>query len=146
MKTNYEYLVSACLCGEKCRYDGKVLISEKIKVLVDNGMAVMICPEVLGGMSIPRLPCEIKDDRVLNINNEDKTDNFIDGAIKVLELAKKYGIKKAILKEKSPSCGSKYIYDGDFNKHLIFGEGLTTKLLRENGIQVISDEEFLMKK
>lgn len=145
MNNNYEYLVSACLCGEKCRYDGKELISEQIKELVDKGEAIMICPEVLGGMSIPRLPCEIKDDRVLNISKEDKTDSFIDGAIKVLNLAKKYGIKNAILKEKSPSCGSKYIYDGNFNHNLIMGEGLTTKLLRENGIKVISDEEFQMK-
>lgn len=142
MKNNYEYLVSACLCGEKCRYDGKVFISDTIKELVDNGKAIMICPEVLGGMSVPRLPCEIKNNKVININNEDKTDNFMDGAIKVLELAKTYGIKKAILKEKSPSCGSKYIYDGNFNRNLIPGVGLTTKLLRENGIQVISDESF----
>lgn len=142
MKNNYEYIVSACLCGEKCRYDGKVFILETIKELVDNGKAIMVCPEVLGGMSVPRLPCEIKNDKVLNINNEDKTDDFMDGAIKVLELAKKYEIKKAILKEKSPSCGSKYIYDGNFNRNLIPGEGLTTKLLRENGIQVISDESF----
>jgi len=142
MKNNYEYLVSACLCGEKCRYDGKVSISEHIKQLVDEGKAIMVCPEVLGGMSVPRLPCEIKCGIVLNINNENKTDSFQNGAIKVLELAKKYGIKKAILKEKSPSCGSKYIYDGNFNKELIPGEGLTTKLLRKNGIQVISDESF----
>ena len=142
MKNNYEYIVSACLCGEKCRYDGKVFILDTIKELVDNGKAIMVCPEVLGGMSVPRLPCEIKNNKVLNINNEDKTDDFMDGAIKVLELAKKYEIKKAILKEKSPSCGSKYIYDGNFNRNLIPGEGLTTKLLRENGIQVISDESF----
>jgi uncharacterized protein YbbK (DUF523 family) len=142
MKNNYEYLVSACLCGEKCRYDGKVFISEHIKQLVDEGKAIMVCPEVLGGMSVPRLPCEIKGGRVLNINNENKTSSFLNGAIKVLELAKKYEIKKAILKEKSPSCGSKYIYDGNFNRELLPGEGLTTKLLRENGIQVVSDELF----
>jgi len=142
MKNNYEYLVSACLCGEKCRYDGKVFISEHIKQLVDEGKAIMVCPEVLGGMSVPRLPCEIKGGRVLNINNENKTDSFLYGAIKVLEIAKKYEITKAILKEKSPSCGSNYIYNGNFNKELIPGEGLTTKLLRENGIQVVSDELF----
>jgi len=142
MKNNYEYLVSACLCGEKCRYDGKVFISEHIKQLVVEEKAIMVCPEVLGGMSVPRLPCEIKDDKVLNTNNENKTDRFMNGAKKVLELAKKYDITKAILKEKSPSCGSKYIYDGSFKRELIPGEGLTTKLLRENGIQVISDESF----
>nr|WP_312576571.1 DUF523 domain-containing protein [Sedimentibacter sp.] len=146
MENNYEYIISACLCGEKCRYDGKELTSHKIKELVDNKKALMVCPEVLGGLTIPRLPCEIIGDKVLNIEKEDKTDNFASGAVKVLEIAKKYGIKKAILKEKSPSCGSEYIYDGSFSRKLIPGEGMTTKLLRENGIQVISDEEYLLKK
>lgn len=142
MVNNFEYLVSGCLCGEKCRYDGQASISEKVKELVDSGKALVVCPEVMGGMSVPRLPCEIKDNRVINIENEDKTDYFNEGAKKVLALAKKYNIIKAILKEKSPSCGSHYIYDGSFNKTLIKGQGITTKLLRENGIQVISDEEF----
>lgn len=139
---NFEYIVSACLCGERTRYDGKVSTSEKIKKLVDEGKAIMVCPEVSGGLSVPRLPCEIKNGRVINISSDDKTDYFVDGAIKTLETAQKYGIKKAILKEKSPSCGSKFIYDGTFNKNLINGKGITTRLLRLNGIQVISDEEF----
>lgn len=142
MVNNYVYLVSGCLCGEKCRYDGQVFVLEKVKELVDSGKALVVCPEVMGGMSIPRLPCEIKNNKIINIDNEDKTNYFNDGAKKVLALAQKYNIKKAILKEKSPSCGSHYIYDGNFNKSLILGEGITTKLLRENGIQVISDEEF----
>ncbi len=143
MESNYEYIISACLCGEKCRYDGKEFTLEQTKELIDNGKALMICPEVLGGMSVPRSPCEIVGDKVINIDKEDKTINFKEGAIKVLEIANKYGIKKAILKEKSPSCGSKFIYDGNFNKKLIPGEGLTTTLLRENGIHVISDEDYI---
>ncbi len=139
---NFEYVVSACLCGEKSRYDGKIIVSEKIKKLVDEGKAIMVCPETAGGLSVPRLPCEIKNERVINTGSEDMTDFFIQGAHKVLETAKKYGIKKAILKEKSPSCGSRCIYDGTFSKTLIPGEGMTTKLLRSNGIEVISDEEF----
>lgn len=139
---HFEYIVSACLCGEKTRYDGKISVSEKVKNLVDEGKAIMICPEVDGGLSVPRLPCELKNGRVLNVDSEDMTDHFVDGAIKTLKTAQKYGIKKAILKEKSPSCGSMYIYDGTFSKTLIPGEGVTTRLLRLNDIEVISDEEF----
>ncbi|MDD4437079.1 MAG: 2-thiouracil desulfurase family protein [Tissierellia bacterium] len=139
---NFEYIVSACLCGEKTRYDGKVLVTDKIKRLVDEGKAIMVCPEVLGGLKVPRLPCEIKSGRVINIASDDKTEHFIEGAFKTLETAKNYGIKKAILKEKSPSCGSKYIYDGTFTKALIKGRGITTGLLQLNDIEVISEEEF----
>ncbi|MDF2676114.1 MAG: hypothetical protein K0Q97_405 [Bacillota bacterium] len=141
-KNEYEYIVSACLCGEYCRYDGKTSIKDNIKKLVDDNKAIMVCPEVMGGMSTPRLPCEIKENKVINVNNENKTENFLLGANEVLKIAKKYNIKKAILKEKSPSCGSHFIYNGSFNKTLIKGEGMTTKLLRENKIEVFSDEEF----
>jgi len=102
----------------------------------------MVCPEVDAGLKTPRLPCEIKNGRVINISSDDKTDYFVNGAMKTLKTAQKYGIKKAILKEKSPSCGSSCIYDGTFNKKLIPGEGITTRLLRLNGIEVISDEEY----
>jgi len=140
---NFEYIVSACLCGENTRYDGKVFVSNKIKKLVDEGKAIMVCPEVLGGLKVPRLPCEIKNGRVVTITSDDKTEYFVDGAIKTYEIAKKYGIKKAILKEKSPSCGCKYVYDGTFTKTLIHGQGITTRLLQLKDIEVISDEEFL---
>lgn len=142
MENNYEYIVSACLCGENCRYDGKSTLSESIKKLVDEEKAIMVCPEVDGGLPIPRHPCEIRNIKVVNSHNEDKTEEFILGAKKVLAIAKKHNIKKAILKEKSPSCGSSFIYDGTFSKKLIKGQGITTELLRENGIEVISDEEF----
>ncbi|WP_313339200.1 2-thiouracil desulfurase family protein [Sedimentibacter sp.] len=140
---SYEYIVSSCLCGEKTRYDGKVFINEKIKKLVDDNKAIMVCPEILGGMSVPRLPCEIQNGRVVNISSDNKTNHFVDGAIETLKTASKYGIKKAILKEKSPSCGSSCIYDGSFTKKLIPGEGITTRLLRLNNIEVISDEQYI---
>jgi uncharacterized protein YbbK (DUF523 family) len=143
MENNYEYIVSSCLCGENCRYDGKSTLSENVKKLVEEGKAIMVCPEVEGKLPIPRHPCEIRNNKVVNTQNEDKTVEFILGAEKVLELAKKHNIKKAILKEKSPSCGSSFIYDGTFSRTLIKGQGVTTKLLRENGIEVISDEELL---
>lgn len=139
---NFQYIVSACLCGEKTRYDGKISVSDNIKKLVDEGKAIMVCPEMLGGLKVPRLPCEIKNGRVINLTADDKTENFVEGAIKTLEIAQKYNIKKAILKEKSPSCGSKFIYDGNFSKNLIPGEGITTRLLRLNEIEVISDEDY----
>ncbi|WP_313163224.1 2-thiouracil desulfurase family protein [Sedimentibacter sp.] len=139
----HEYIVSSCLCGEKTRYDGKVFIDEKIKKLVDDNKAIMVCPEIMGGMSVPRLPCEIQNGKVINIASDNKTNYFVDGAIETLKIANKYGIKKAILKEKSPSCGSSCIYDGSFTKKLIPGEGITTRLLRLNNIEVISDEEFI---
>jgi uncharacterized protein YbbK (DUF523 family) len=142
VENNYEYIVSACLCGENCRYDGKSTLSEEIKKLVDEGKAIMVCPEVEGGLPIPRHHCEIRGNNVVNRQDEDKTKEFISGAEKVLEFAKKHNIKKAILKEKSPSCGSSFIYDGTFSRKLIKGQGITTRLLRENGIEVISDEEF----
>jgi uncharacterized protein YbbK (DUF523 family) len=142
VENNYEYIVSACLCGENCRYDGKSTLSENVKRLVDEGKAIMVCPEVEGGLPIPRHPCEIRGNNVVNSQDEDKTKEFISGAEKVLELAKKHNIKKAILKEKSPSCGSSFIYDGTFSRKLIKGQGITTSLLRENGIEVISGEEF----
>lgn len=102
----------------------------------------MICPEVDGGLKVPRLPCEIKDGKVINTESDDMTEYFIAGAVKTLETAQNYGIKKAILKEKSPSCGSTYIYDGTFSKTLIKGEGITARLLRSNDIEVISSEDF----
>lgn len=139
---NFEYIVSACLCGEKTRYDGKVFVNDKLKGLVDKGKAILVCPEIAGGLKVPRLPCEIKNGRVVNFSADDKTEHFVDGAFKTLEIAKKYGIKKAILKEKSPSCGSKYIYDGTFTKSLIHGQGITTRLLQMNDIEVISDQEI----
>lgn len=142
MDKEYEYIVSACLCGQNCRYDGKSTLSEKIKKLIDDGKAIPVCPEVEGGLPIPRNPCEIRDNKVINNQNEDKTMEFIKGAEKVLKIAYEHNIIKAILKEKSPSCGSSFIYDGTFSRKLINGQGVTTKLLRENGIEVLSDEKF----
>lgn len=139
---SYEYIVSSCLCGEITRYDGKVFVDKKVKKLVDDNRAIMVCPEVLGGLPVPRLPCEIQNDKVVNISSDNKTDQFVDGAIETLRIAKSFGIKKAILKEKSPSCGSNCIYDGSFTKKLIPGEGITTRLLRMNNIEVISNEDI----
>lgn len=140
MEKTYEFAASACLCGFPCRYDGKSKPNEKIKALFDEGRALPVCPEKLGGLATPRTPCEIQNGRIVSSDGEDRTEAYLLGSQKVLELCKKYKIKKAILKQNSPSCGSTHIYDGTFSKTLIPGEGCTTALLRKNGIEVCGEK------
>lgn len=141
-KNEYEYALSACLCGFCCRYDGKDNLVEEIKHIYDEGRAILICPEVMGGLPVPRHPCEILDGRVINNMGEDKTYEFTLGAEKALGLCKKYGVKKAILKQSSPSCGSKLIYDGTFTSRKINGMGIAALLFCENGIDVVGESEI----
>lgn len=143
MKNNEKILVSACLAGFPCRYDGKTKGDERIIKLVEEGKAIPFCPEVEGGLPTPRVPSEQKENRIINKDGVDVTDSYLVGAKKALEICKKNNIKKAILKSKSPSCGTDLIYDGTFSGTLIPGEGVTTKLLRENNIEVIDENEFL---
>ncbi len=140
MEKKYEIAVSACLCGFPCRYDGKSKPDEKIKKLYEEGRAIPVCPEQLGGLTTPRTPCEIIDGRVVSCDGEDRTEAYLSGSQKVLEICKKYSIKKAILKQNSPSCGSTHIYDGTFSGTLIPGEGCCTALLRKNGIEVTGEK------
>lgn len=109
-------LISGCLVGKNVKYNGGNNYIEIIEELKKKYELIEICPEVFGGLSIPRDPSEILNNKVISINNKDVTDNFISGANKALELAKKYNITKAILKDGSPSCGNTYIYDGSFSK------------------------------
>ena len=139
-KKTYEFAVSACLCGFPCRYDGKSKPDERIKALYEEGRALPVCPEKLGGLKTPRTPCEIIDGKVISSDGEDRTNEYLLGSQKVLELCKKHGIKKAILKQNSPSCGSTHIYDGTFSGTLIEGEGCLTALLRKNGIEVTGEK------
>lgn len=131
-------LVSACLCGINCKYNGKNNYNKKIFNLVKEGKAIPICPEQLGGLSTPRIPSEIKDGRVINKEGIDVTENFKKGALEVLELCKKLNINKVILKSKSPSCGKGLIYSGDFDGKLVEGNGILTELLLKNDIEVIT--------
>lgn len=140
MEKKYEYAVSACLCGFNCRYDGKSKPDERIKKLYDEGRAVPVCPEQLGGLTTPRTPCEIIGGRVVSSDGEVRTEAYMKGSHRVLEICKKYSVKKAILKQNSPSCGSSHIYDGTFSGRLIPGEGCCTALLRENGIEVSGEK------
>ncbi len=132
-------IVSACLLGVSCRYDGKSVPSPEVITLMDRYILIPVCAEILGGLPTPRSPSEIVGDRVINNDGIDVTENYLRGAREVLRLCKLYGVKKAILKEKSPSCGSNFIYDGSFSRTLKAGQGICTALLRENGIEVVSE-------
>lgn len=135
MKENV--LVSSCLIGLNTRYDKKS--SKNIfKELNLKYNVIPFCPEQAAGLPTPRKPCEIKDGSVYNVDGVDLTKEFLDGANEALKLCKMYNIKKAYLKAKSPSCGKGKIYDGSFSGVLTDGDGIVTKLLEENEIEVIS--------
>ena len=142
-KTGFAYLVSACLCGRACRYNGSAAPhSEGLWRLYRAGRAVLVCPECLGGLKIPRLPAEIRAGRVFDSAGQDLTPAFKLGAARTLAIARKYGISKAILKERSPSCGSSLIYDGSFSGRKVTGQGITAALLRAHGLLVCSEEDL----
>lgn len=135
-------LCSACLLGVKCRYDGGSKPHEKVINLATKEILIPVCPEQLGGLSTPRKPAEQKGDRVVTKDGDDVTANFKRGAEQVLELAKLYNIKSAILKQKSPSCGCGQIYDGTFSGAIIDDDGVTAKFLKENGIEVLTEDDL----
>lgn len=136
-------LVSACLAGVKCRYDGESNKNQSIVDLVKSGRAIAVCPELLGGLDTPRDFCELNSsDRVITYKGEDITDFYTRGAYKTLEIAKIVNAEIAILQQRSPSCGCGKIYDGSFSRKLINGDGCTAKLLKENGVIVCNDENF----
>lgn len=141
-------LVSACLLGVDCKYNGGNNKSQKLLEILDEYKFIPVCPEQLGGMTTPRRPHERVSHNSNNLGKvvdevgTDSTDLFLKGAEETLKLAKSFKVKYAILKERSPSCGNNLIYDGSFSGRLIPGMGLTTKLLKENGIKVYSEEEL----
>ncbi len=135
-------LISACLLGVNCKYNGKNNYIPLIEELKKKYDLVPVCPEVLGGLSIPRNPSEIKDDRVISNKGIDVTSNFLSGAYQALQLVDLSNINIAILKDGSPSCGSTYIYDGTFTKNKISGMGITAKLLKENNIKIYNENEI----
>ena len=123
-------LISACLIGDKVKYDGKSNYNPKVQDLLDKYELVPFCPEVEGGLSIPRVPSERVKDKVLNQEGKNVTRNFEKGAELALNICQYLGIKIAILKENSPSCGVNTIYNGKFEHKLIPGSGVTTELLK----------------
>lgn len=141
------YIVSACLAGIKCRYDGNSSDNEFVMNLILEGQAIAVCPELLGGLKTPRPACEVITGdngrrRVVTKDGQDFTKEFAEGAMKTLEVAKKEGITKAILKSKSPSCGCGLIHDGTFTGAMISGNGLTADLLIKSGIAVYTDKQI----
>ncbi len=135
-------LISACLAGVNCKYNGDNNENKKIIELIKNEDVILVCPEQLGGLQTPRTPAEIKEGKVVNKDGIDVTKEYQKGAQEVLALAQKFNIKTAILKSKSPSCGKGKIYDGTFSGTLIDGNGITTELLEKNGIKVISSNDL----
>lgn len=136
-------IVSACLAGIECRYDGKSFTSDFVKELLISGRAVALCPELLGGLSAPRPSCENINGEVLDKEGNDYTKEFLTGAEKTLEIAKILNCKKAILKSKSPSCGFGKIYDGTFSGTVIYGNGITADLLSKHGIEIQNEDNYI---
>lgn len=135
-------LVSACLLGINCKYNGKNNANKKILKLAKNEALIPVCPEQIGGLPTPRIPAELSSGRAINREGADVTEYLEKGANEVLRIARIYKIKEAILKQRSPSCGCGQIYDGTFSGAVIEGDGITSRLLMENGITVISEEDL----
>lgn len=138
-----KYLISSCLIGDNCKYNGGNNLDNIAKLLYDKGLALSVCPEVLGGLSTPRVPAEIIGDKIISKEGIDVTKEYDLGAEITLKYALDNDIKIAILQARSPSCGSSQIYDGTHSGKLIKGEGNTTKLLRKHGIKVITIDEYI---
>ncbi len=138
----YDYLMSACLCGVPCRYDGSAKTHTSCKALYEQGRVLLICPEVMGGLATPRLSCEIQSGCVYTKEGEDVTQSFLAGAKQAAKMAQIFGIQRAILKENSPSCGVHMIYDGSFSRTKVTGSGVCAALLKEAGLEVLSEEEL----
>lgn len=142
MAVSASILASACLCGVPCRYDGRDCAHPFLRELYARGLAVPVCPEVLGGLPIPRMASEIRCGGVVNRLGDDVTASFLLGAEETLKMAVDGGHSLAVLKDKSPSCGSRRIYDGAFSGRLISGMGITAKKLMDHGIIVVTEYEF----
>ena len=135
-------MVSGCLLGENCKYNGRNNYSEKVAEFIKGHEVFSVCPECLGGLPVPRVPAEIVNGVVINREGENVDIQFRKGAEIALEIARKESIDLAILQSRSPSCGVKQIYDGTFSKNIIDGQGIFAKLLKENGFQIIDVEDF----
>lgn len=134
-------IVSACLLGHNCKYNGGNNRNQDIIDFVRNHEILALCPELLGGLSTPRQPAEIQNGIVINVAGESVDTPFRKGAQAALEIAIREKAELAILQPRSPSCGCKQIYDGTFSRRLIKGKGIFTQLLLEHGIPAIEPEE-----
>lgn len=129
-------IVSACLAGVHCRFDCKAKTRTEISDLVTRGEALPVCPEQLGGLPTPRKPAERIGDRVMAIDGSDVTQEYVNGAQEALRIAQLCGATEALLKSKSPMCGTDRIYDGTFSGTTTSGDGVFAELLKKHGIKV----------
>ena len=135
-------MVSGCLLGENCKYNGGNNYSEKVAEYIKGHDVISVCPECLGGLPTPRIPAEIVDGVVTNREGQVVDEEFRRGAKRALEIARKEQIDVAILQSRSPSCGSKQIYDGTFSGVKVDGQGVFAKMLREHGFSMIDVEDL----
>lgn len=135
-------LVSACLLGVHCRYDGNGVMQEELERLSKEYHLIPVCPEIYGGLATPRDPAERIGERIITKNGKDVTAQYTKGAEEILQLCKFYDCHYAILKERSPSCGYGRIYDGTFSGTLIEGSGVTAQLLAEHGVEVYGESRI----
>lgn len=135
-------LCSGCLLGMRCRYDARRKPSRKVLELSKKEILIPVCPEQLGGLPTPREPSERKGKIVVTKSGTDVTENFRQGAEQVLHLARLFGIKEAVFKQRSAACGCGEIYDGTFRSRVIRGDGVTTALLKKNGIRVRTEQDL----
>lgn len=134
--------VSACLVGKNTKYDGGNNYNKYVLEYLKDKEVVLICPEVFGGLPTPRIPSEQINDKVINSNNEDVTKQFVDGANEALKRLQQQNVNVVILKERSPSCGYKKVYDGTFSKTIIDGNGVFAKLAIENGFIIYTESDI----
>ena len=135
-------LISACLTGLPCRYDGRSRPVGRLSELAETFDLIPVCPETAGGLGVPRDPCELVRGAAKTKDGRDCTSFYRKGAEVALKCAKDHRCHLALLKEKSPSCGTHCIYDGTFSETLIPGSGITARLLAECGVQVFSEDEI----
>ncbi len=135
-------MVSACLLGENCKYNGGNNYSERVHAFLEGHEVISVCPEVLGGLPVPRVPSEIVDGVVTSRDGRNVDKEFRLGAGLALERAEREGVELVILQSRSPSCGAKQIYDGTFSGKKIPGQGVFARLLRKNGFTVLDAEEL----
>lgn len=135
-------LVSGCLLGENCKYNGSNNYSEKVAEYIKGHQVVSVCPECLGGLPTPRVPSEIVNGVVINREGQNVDAEFRKGAEAALDIAKEEQIDEAILQSRSPSCGIKQIYDGSFSGKRIDGQGVFAELMQKNGFKLIDVEDL----
>ena len=135
-------MVSACLIGEKCKYNGKDNYNEKVVSYINGNDIIPVCPELAGGLAVPRYPCEIVGGHILDSKGQNLDIEFNEGSLKCVKIATEEKIDIAILQSRSPSCGVNQIYDGSFSGKLISGNGVFAEMLKSKGFKVIDAEDL----